>query len=99
MLICYSALPYVRFGDLHRSGLVPIVALFLLTFAATKAGRQRKIALGVAEDRRGRNAAQVSAKSHTERMALAVAAGQKVFPQYAENAEKAFSIAWTELIW
>ena len=42
----------------------------------------------------GSSAAQVSAKSLKDRMALAVAAGQKVFPQYAENAESAFSIAW-----
>jgi monoamine oxidase len=42
----------------------------------------------------GGAAAQVSAKSHKDRLALAVAAGQKVFPQYAENAETAFSIAW-----
>ena len=61
ILICYSAIPYVRFADLPDSPLVPIVVLFLLTFTATKAGRQRKVALGVAEDRRGRNAAQVVA--------------------------------------
>jgi monoamine oxidase len=42
----------------------------------------------------GAPAARVSAKNHAERLALAVAAGQKVFPQYAENAEKSFSIAW-----
>jgi monoamine oxidase len=42
----------------------------------------------------GSPAAQVSAKSPKDRFALAVAAGQKIFPQYADNAESAFSIAW-----
>jgi monoamine oxidase len=42
----------------------------------------------------GSAAAQVSAKSLKDRMAHAVAGGQKIFPQYAENAETAFSIAW-----
>jgi monoamine oxidase len=42
----------------------------------------------------GANAAKVSAKTPAERQAFAVAAGQKVFPQYAENTESSFSIAW-----
>ncbi len=40
------------------------------------------------------NAAKISALSLAERQAFAAAAGQKVFPQYAENVETAFSIAW-----
>jgi uncharacterized protein (TIGR00297 family) len=44
-----------------RSGLTPLVLLFLLTFLATRAGRQRKAIAGLAEQRRGRNAAQVIA--------------------------------------
>ena len=43
------------------SGLSPLLALFVLTFAATKAGRPRKVRLGLAEEKRGRNAAQVIA--------------------------------------
>jgi monoamine oxidase len=42
----------------------------------------------------GAEAAQVSAKSPAERAAFAVAAGQKVFPEYAENFETAFSVSW-----
>jgi hypothetical protein len=49
-----------RLSELH-SGLMPLIALFVLTFAATKAGRAEKLALGVAEARKGRNAAQVLA--------------------------------------
>lgn len=44
-----------------RSGLAPLMALFLLTFASTKAGKRRKVQLGVAEEKHGRNAAQIVA--------------------------------------
>lgn len=44
-----------------RSGLMPLVLLFLLTFLATRAGRQRKTMSGLAEERRGRSAGQVIA--------------------------------------
>jgi uncharacterized protein (TIGR00297 family) len=44
-----------------RSGLTPLVLLFLLTFLATRAGRKRKVVAGLAEGRRGRNAGQVIA--------------------------------------
>jgi monoamine oxidase len=42
----------------------------------------------------GADAARVSAKSPAARAAFAVAAGQKIFPQYAENFENAFSFSW-----
>lgn len=42
----------------------------------------------------GADAVKVSLKSPAERAAFAVAAGQKVFPQYAENFETAFSMSW-----
>ena len=42
----------------------------------------------------GANAAKISGMSLAERQAFAVAEGQKVFPQYAESTESAFSIAW-----
>jgi uncharacterized protein (TIGR00297 family) len=44
-----------------RSGLTPLVSLFLVTFLATRAGRQQKIKIGLAEARQGRSAAQVIA--------------------------------------
>ena len=44
-----------------HGGLPPLLAVFLLTFAATKIGRARKEQLGSAESSRGRNAAQVAA--------------------------------------
>lgn len=44
-----------------RTSLWPLLALLLLTLAATRFGRARKHELGVAEGPRGRNAAQVSA--------------------------------------
>ena len=48
-------------GSLLRTGLTPLVALFVLTFGATRARRRRKAAVGLAESRKGRNAAQVVA--------------------------------------
>jgi uncharacterized protein (TIGR00297 family) len=48
-------------GGPFHSALPPLLALFLLTFSATKFGRRKKEQLGVAEDKRGRKAAQVAA--------------------------------------
>jgi uncharacterized protein (TIGR00297 family) len=48
-------------GSLLRTGLTPLILLFVLTFAATRMGRRRKTKAGLAEHRRGRNAAQVMA--------------------------------------
>ena len=45
----------------YHSGLPALITLFVLTWAATRFGRARKQQLGVAEDKRGRNAAQVAA--------------------------------------
>ncbi len=44
-----------------RSGLTPLVLLFVLTFVATRLGRTRKAVAGLAEGRRGRSASQVIA--------------------------------------
>jgi uncharacterized protein (TIGR00297 family) len=48
-------------GSVLRTGLTPLILLFVLTFFATRMGRQRKTKAGLAEGRRGRNAAQVIA--------------------------------------
>jgi uncharacterized protein (TIGR00297 family) len=45
----------------YHSTLPALVTLFVLTWAATRFGKARKQQLGVAEDQRGRNAAQVAA--------------------------------------
>jgi uncharacterized protein (TIGR00297 family) len=45
----------------YHSALLPLLSLFLLTFSATRFDRGKKQRLGVAEDKRGRNAAQVAA--------------------------------------
>lgn len=44
-----------------RSGLVPVLAVLVLTSLATRFGRGRKERMGIAEKRRGRAAAQVAA--------------------------------------
>jgi uncharacterized protein (TIGR00297 family) len=42
-------------------GLLPLLAVFLLTFAATKIGKAKKERIGTDESKRGRSAAQVAA--------------------------------------
>lgn len=44
-----------------RTAVVPVAAVFVLAFGATRAGRTKKERLGIAERRKGRNAAQVAA--------------------------------------
>jgi uncharacterized protein (TIGR00297 family) len=44
-----------------RTGLTPLILLFVLTFVSTRTGRTRKVRTGLAESKRGRNAAQVIA--------------------------------------
>lgn len=44
-----------------HTALIPVLAVSLLAFAATRAGRRKKELLGTAEARRGRSAAQVAA--------------------------------------
>jgi uncharacterized protein (TIGR00297 family) len=44
-----------------RTGLTPLILLFVLTFVSTRAGRTKKARTGLAESRRGRSAAQVIA--------------------------------------
>jgi uncharacterized protein (TIGR00297 family) len=45
----------------YRSALPALLALFVLTWCATRFGHGKKQRLGVAEDKRGRNAAQIAA--------------------------------------
>ncbi len=52
-----------------HTALVPVLAVSLLAFGATRAGRQRKEQLGTAEGRRGRSAAQVAANLGVAAMA------------------------------
>jgi uncharacterized protein (TIGR00297 family) len=66
-----------------RSGLTPLVLLFVLTFLSTRAGRRKKARAGLAEDRRGRSAAQVIANLATAALVVssfgfAFAIGEKV---------------------
>jgi uncharacterized protein (TIGR00297 family) len=52
-----GVLPYAPW----HSALVPVLVVFVLTYIATRVGRERKLLLGTAERRQGRNAAQVTA--------------------------------------
>jgi uncharacterized protein (TIGR00297 family) len=59
LMFSTTVYPY-QYSWLH-GGLLPLLAVFLLTYAATKAGKHKKEQIGTAESRRGRNAAQVAA--------------------------------------
>jgi len=50
--------------------LSPLLALFVLTFVATKIGKSKKDRLGTGESKRGRNAAQVAANLGISALAL-----------------------------
>ncbi len=55
-----AAALWLQTPGLHTA-LWPLLALLVLTFSATRFGRRRKEALGIAEARRGRTASQVAA--------------------------------------
>ena len=59
LMFSTTRFPY-EWSWLH-GGLMPLLAVFLLTFAATKIGKAKKDRLGTSEGKRGRNAAQVAA--------------------------------------
>lgn len=51
---------YFPYAPWHTA-LMPVLAVFVLAFIATRLGREQKLRLGTAERRQGRNAAQVAA--------------------------------------
>jgi uncharacterized protein (TIGR00297 family) len=61
-VICLHLLMRQQYGlDAQNCAIFSLIALFVLTFAATRFGRARKESLGIAEDRTGRRASQVIA--------------------------------------
>jgi uncharacterized protein (TIGR00297 family) len=62
-------------GSIVRSGFTPLAFLFLLTFAATRAGRRQKARMGLAEARKGRSASQVIANLSVAGMCVSPLAG------------------------
>jgi uncharacterized protein (TIGR00297 family) len=61
-IICFLlTLSLAQSGSPSRSGLAPLIALFILTSAATSTGRLRKAQVGLAESREGRTVSQVIA--------------------------------------
>lgn len=59
--LMFSTTKYPYEWSWLHGGLMPLLAVFLLTYAATKIGRAKKERMGTAESKRGRNAAQVAA--------------------------------------
>jgi uncharacterized protein (TIGR00297 family) len=62
-----------------HTAVVPVLAVFLLAFGATRVGRARKEQLGTAEKRRGRSAAQVAANLGVAALATGEAAKIWIF--------------------
>jgi uncharacterized protein (TIGR00297 family) len=64
-LICFMVTVFstgtTKESSIFHSELAPLILLFVLTFEGTQLGRKRKAFAGLAESRRGRNAAQVVA--------------------------------------
>jgi uncharacterized protein (TIGR00297 family) len=62
-MICFLITLWTRSltEPILRTGLTPLILLFVLTFFSTRAGRKKKARTGLAEGRRGRSAAQVIA--------------------------------------
>lgn len=82
----------------HR-GLLPLACLFVLTFAATRIGLERKQQAGLAENRRGRDAAQVLA--NLSAAALCVSPLTEWALRYwgtAVGAEHHFADLWTSVV-
>jgi len=59
--LMFSTTRYPYESSWLHGGLMPLLAVFVLTWGATKIGRAKKERLGTAESKRGRNAAQVAA--------------------------------------
>jgi len=74
LLVTFHTEAHGGMPEIH-SGLVPLMGLFVLTFLATKAGKSRKVKAGLAESRKGRNAAQVIANLGAAGLVAALAAG------------------------
>jgi uncharacterized protein (TIGR00297 family) len=59
--LMFSTVRYPYEQSWLHGGLMPLLAVFVLTYAATKIGKGKKERLGTGESRHGRNSAQVAA--------------------------------------
>ena len=60
-MVCFLITWHTAPRAIQNSALPSLILLFILTFLATRAGKARKLAAGLAESRKGRTAAQVLA--------------------------------------
>lgn len=86
----FTAALYLLTPGWHTA-LWPLLALFLLTFAATRFGRRRKETLGTAEERRGRHASQVAANLGVAAVAGIPISAMHVFSPVTFNARAAMA--------
>ena len=81
LMFSTAAYPYSQAW--YHGALIPLLLLFLLTWASTRAGRARKAALGTVEPRHGRSASQVAANLGAAALILTV--GSILFGDDAGN--------------
>ena len=86
--LMFSTARYPYAASWYHSALIPLLLLFLLTWASTRAGRARKAALGTAEARHGRSASQVAANLGAAALVLTV--GSILFGDDAGSSLPAF---------
>lgn len=83
----FTAALYLQTPGWHTA-LWPVLALYLMTWAATRFGRSRKEALGIAEGKRGRAASQVAAN-----LGVAVLAGIPISAEHVFSTMPSFGRA------
>ncbi len=81
--LMFSTAGYPYAASSYHGALIPLLLLFLLTWASTRAGRARKAALGTAEPRHGRSASQIAANLGAAALVLTV--GSILFGDDAGN--------------
>lgn len=59
--LMFSTTNFPYMNSWAHGALLPLLTVFVLTFAATRLGKRKKEVLGLAEDRKGRSSAQVAA--------------------------------------
>lgn len=74
-----------------RTALFPLIAMLVLTLAATRIGRQRKEQLGTAEDKDGRRASQVAANLGAAALAAIPFTAAQLFSPSAHTAAVALA--------
>lgn len=75
-----------------RTAIVPVLAVLVITSLATRFGRKRKESLGMAEEKRGRNAAQVCANLGFAALVCSTGAQSMLAGSYSNASNSTFGL-------